>query len=295
MNSVKKIFLSVSLILILLTIAAAGPAGNDFSVARYKNVCKDLKNDVLLYFVFIDTRSTYPWTEFDIMSTIDSINTAVRWIQDQAKDHDIDLNIKTDYYIGDEFATVERNLPSKTVKETIESNGYKKGNDALNRWGDYISKTIGESLYVKAKDGIPMQKKPNTKERLIAYLRDDAGVESVALMFMVNNYFRNDISLTVNTFDTDDVEFSIVSYKYPSEIAHNFLCLFGAVDLYKSETRKSAAKIRLAEKYFPNDIMQDPYARDLKDLEIGEFTRYMIGWTEELPDEFNPLLTDRIF
>jgi len=294
MKKFKLILKAVPFALLLLISVASGPVASDLSVARYKNVCKDLKNDVLLYFVFIDTRTTYPWTEFDIISTIDSLNTAVKWIEQQARKNNVELHIKTDYYIGNEFATVERNLPNKTVKETIETSGYKKGVDALNRWGDYVAKTIGESLYMKEKDGIPIQKKPNTKERLIAYLRDDAGVESVSLMFMVNNYFRNDISLAVNTFDTDDVEFCIVSYKYPSEIAHNLLHLFGAVDLYKSEVRKSNNKIKLAEKFFPKDIMQDPYARDLKQLEIGEFTRYMIGWTDDLPDEYKPLLTDRI-
>ncbi|MFZ5940646.1 MAG: hypothetical protein ACOYXB_08735, partial [Bacteroidota bacterium] len=220
---------------------------------------------------------------------------AVNWIEEQARKNKIELNIKTDYYIGNEFATVQRNLPSKTVKETLESSGYKNGIEALNRWGDFVAKTVGESLYMKAKDGIPIQKKPNTKERLIAYLRDDAGVESVSLMFLVNNYFRNDISLAVNTFDTDDVEFCIVSYKYPSEIAHNLLHLFGAVDLCKSEMRKSQNRIKLAEKLYPNDIMQDPYARDLKELEIGDFTKYMIGWTEELPGDAKPLLSDRLF
>ena len=73
-----------------------------------------IRSYYVLYFVFIDTRTTYPWTEFDIMSTIDSLNTAVNWIKEQARMYNVELNIKTDYYIGDEFATVERNLPAKS-------------------------------------------------------------------------------------------------------------------------------------------------------------------------------------
>ena len=96
MNKISQIFRSVTLMVLLLLTASAGPAGNDLSVARYKNVSKDLKNNVLLYFVFIDTKTTYPWTEFDIMSTIDSLNVAVKWIENQARQNNIELNIKTD-------------------------------------------------------------------------------------------------------------------------------------------------------------------------------------------------------
>jgi hypothetical protein len=47
-------------------------------------------------------------------------------------------------------------------------------------------------------------------------------------MFFVNNYFKADISIAMNTLSSDDIEFAIVSYKYPAEIAHNFLHLYGA-------------------------------------------------------------------
>ena len=35
------------------------------------------------------------------------------------------------------------------------------------------------------------------------------------------------------------------------------------------------------------------YARSLRGLEIGDFTRYMIGWTEELYSKYEPLLMER--
>jgi len=112
---------------------------------------------------------------------------------------------------------------------------------------------------------------------------------------MINNYYRNDISLAVNTLHDNDTEFCIVSYKYPSEIAHTYLKLYGAVDFYESPFRRSKRKIKLAQKYYPTDIMQDPNARKINDLEIGEFTKYMIGWNDDLPEEAAPLLTDRSF
>jgi hypothetical protein len=289
----RNVITKFILFLILVTASSASTPSFDFTMGRFNNVCKDLKNDVLLYFVFIDTRSTSPWTEFDILTTIDSIQVAARWLENQAMQHNIPLNIKTDYYIGDEYTTIEKNLPNVTIEEVIKDQKLEKGMESLSRWGDFVSKIIGESLYIKEKDGIPLQKRPANKERLIAFLRDEYQVESVAMMFLINNYFRSDISIAINTLHNDDVEFSVVSYKYPSEIAHNFLHLYGAADLNKSYFRRSQGKIKQATEAFPNDVMSEVYAKSLIDLEVGEFTEYMIGWTEQLDEEYEPLLTER--
>jgi hypothetical protein len=289
----RSIITNLALFILLFAASSASSPSIDFRAGRHNNVCKDLQNDVLLYFVFVDTRTTYPWTEFDILTTIDSIQVAAQWLERQAEQNNISLHIKTDYYIGNEFTTIERNLPGRSVKGTVQEQGLVKGMASLNRWGDYISKTIGESLYIKDKDGIPVQTRPGTKERLIAYLRDEYQVESVGLLMLVNNYFRSDISLAINTLHNDDVEFSVVSYKYPSEIAHSFLHLYGAADLCETPFRRSPRNIRLAADAFPDDIMSDVYARTLRELEIGEYTRYMIGWTEELDREYEPLMTER--
>ncbi len=120
------------------------------------------------------------------------------------------------------------------MSKTFDKLGLRKGLEELNTWGDNIAKRVGSTYVMPEKDGIPEIKNPRNKERLVAFLRDDHAVESVALLYLLNNYFRIDISVQVNTFDTNDVEFAIVSYKYPSEIAHNFLHLFGAADLYKT-------------------------------------------------------------
>jgi hypothetical protein len=283
---------SILLIILATTVSASTPF-MDFSAGRYNNVCKDLKNDALLYFVFVDTRTTSPWTEFDILTTIDSIRVASQWLEDQAAGMNVPLKIKTDYYIGDEFTTIEKNLPRKSIREIIENQKLEEGMKSLSRWGDNIAKTIGASLYLKQKDGIPAMKRPGNKERLIAYMRDEYQVESVAFLLLVNNYYKSDISLAVNTLHNDDVEFAVVSYKYPSEIVHSLLHLYGAADLSESPFRRNRRNIKLAGKLFPNDIMSDVYAKSLQVLEIGAFTSYMIGWTDELEQEFTPLLTER--
>lgn len=289
----RSIFRHLALFIILVTGMSASTPALNFMEGRYNNVCKDLANDVLLYFAFIDTRTTSPWTEYDILSTIDSIQVAVRWLEREAEVQGIPLKIKTDYYIGDEYTTIQRNLPRKSVKEVLEDMNLEDGMRSLSRWGDYLAKIIGESLYLREKEGLPSQKPPANKERLIAYLRDEYQVESVALMMFVNNYYRSDISVALNTLHDEDVEFSIVSYKYPSEIAHSLLHLYGAADLDASPFRRSRRNIQLARREFPDDIMSNVYARSLDDLEIGEYTRFMIGWSAELDRRYEPLMNER--
>ncbi len=99
----------------------------DYRDARLKNVCKDLRGDALIYFIFIDNRTTSPWTEFDIQSTIDSVRVAINWLDTQAKKNNIVLNIISDFYIGEEFTTITKNLPAGTVSESISVPNMKKG------------------------------------------------------------------------------------------------------------------------------------------------------------------------
>jgi len=265
----------------------------NYSRGRNTNVCKELTGNVLLYTIFVDTRSTAPWTEFDIRSTLDSVRVAVNWIESKSRDNSIPLNIITDYYIGQEYTTVKKNLPEESVYLSATEPNLNKGLIALNKWSDYIARKAGASFPVPEKDGIPEIRKPKNKERLIAYLRDEYNVESVALLFMVNNYYKSDISLAINTLSTKDVEYAIVSYKYPSEIAHNFLHLFGAADLYPTIYKRNEKNIALAEAHFPNDIMRDPYAKKIRTLDIGDFTKYLIGWSNNLDAKYEPLLYDR--
>lgn len=282
-----------TIIILSFILSSSLPERIDYSRGRFNNVCKDLKNDALLYFVFIDSKETSPWTEFDIKSTIDSLSVAVNWIQREAKKNNIPLKIKTDYYIGNEYATINRSLPKGSVLQSISDPNLEKGTYSLNKWSDYVSKIAGASFYITDKDGIPVLQNPRDAERLIALLRDEYSVESVALLFMVNNYYRTDISIALNTLDQDHVEYAIVSYKYPSEIAHNFLHLYGAADLYNTAFRKSDSKIRKAQQWFPNSIMQDPYAKNINGLVICDYTKYLIGWKEDLNEEYKTLLQDK--
>jgi hypothetical protein len=266
----------------------------DYRLGMNKNVCKELTNNILAYFIFIDSKTTSPWTEYDIRSTLDSINVAVTWLNQQAVKNNVELKVRANYYVGKPYSTVKRDLPQGSVKNTLTSSGLKRGYKDLNLWADAIAKKVGSTFEIQDKDGIPEIKNPKNKERLIAYLRDVNSLESVALIFMVNNYYRSDISAVINTFKTDDVEFAIVSYKYPSEIAHNILSLYGAAPMFESALRKNDKKIKQLSQEFPNDIMQDPYGKEITSLTIGKYTKYLIGWSKTIDTRYESLLTDGI-
>ena len=264
----------------------------DYREAINKNVCKSLKNEALVYFVFIDSKTTSPWTEFDIRSTLDSINVAVGWINKKALENNVSLRLRANYYIGKPYTTVNKNLTQGSIENTLKNGSLKNGFKELNLWADGIAKKVGSTFNIPEKDGIPEIKSPKNKERLLAYLRDENNVESVALVLMVNNYYRSDISLVVNRHKSDDIEFAIVSYKYPSEIAHNILALYGAAPMYKNIYRKNDKKILKLQKEFPNDVMLDPYGKDINRLDLGIYTKYLIGWTNNLDPKYDDLMTD---
>lgn len=267
----------------------------DYRNAMYKNVCKDLKHSALLYYIFVDNKTTSPWTEYDIKSTVDSVKVAIKWLEEQARKENIPLQIKSDYYIGPDFTTVNKNLPQPSVSKSVMEPNLQKGLLSINAWADAIAKRVGSTFNIPEKDGIRGVKSPGNKERLIAYLRDAYNVESVALIFFVNNYFKSDISIQINTFNTEDVEFAVVSYKYPSEIAHNFLHLYGAADMYQTPFRRNDKKIELLQQKFPNEIMMDPYAKKISSLEISDYTKYLIGWKSNYDKDFETLFSDKAY
>ena len=171
----------------------------------------------------------------------------------------------------------------------------RKAIEGINRWANGAAKIAGKAVTLRSKDGIPEVKSPSNAERLIAFLRDENNVESVGLIFFVNNYYRSDISIPVNTFRSDEVEYAIVSYKYASDIAHNLLHLYGAADLHETIYRRDTRKIKMLKSRYPNDIMQDPYGIPIRDMDLGDYTKYLIGWTNEMDPSLESLLSDKIF
>lgn len=99
----------------------------------------------------------------------------------------------------------------------------------------------------------------------------------------------------MHTGSDDSPEYAIVSYKEPTVIAHEFLHLFGALDLYITpydNSKKAAKKKAFAMKEFPNEIMAFTY-RGLDSLNIGKFTEYLIGWDRELDPHYQKMIAGK--
>lgn len=290
----KKYLRFLSLLIIVFTLTSFNLFKIDFEEGKNNNVCRSLQGKSLIYLIFVDTKQTPPWTAFDIQSTMDSLIIAVDWLEMEARARNIKLNFTTDYYIGEEYSTINKRLPDENLLKSITEPNPKKGIENLNNWADKIARSAGSSMKVEEKDGIPLINQPKNKERLIAFLRDKYRVESVCLLYMLNSYFKDEISIALNTYSEKDVEFAIVSNNFSSEIAHNILHIYGAADLHETTWRSDKSNIKYAKQNFPDEIMLDPYARKLNAINISEYTEYLIGWKDSLSKEYINLLKDNI-
>ncbi|MFW5886962.1 MAG: hypothetical protein ACOCUL_04320, partial [Bacteroidota bacterium] len=126
----------------------------DYRKGMNKNVCKELNGNVLLYFIFVDSKETTPWSEFDIQSTLDSINKAIRWIEKKAKQENINLSLKYDHHVGLDYTTIRKNLPYGTVELSATKPNLRQGLKELNDWSDNIARRAGLSLNIIDKEGL---------------------------------------------------------------------------------------------------------------------------------------------
>ncbi|RYE37292.1 MAG: hypothetical protein EOP48_28975 [Sphingobacteriales bacterium] len=260
------------------------------------NVCKKLSGEVLLYAIFVDSRYTQPWSEYDIRSTLDSIKKMKVWLEKNAKENGIPLDISISHHQNGRTIPIAQNLAHKTLSGTLFSPFPSFGIPKLDRWSNIIAKTAGTSL---PKDTSKIVKTPNRltdRERLIARLRDIYKTDNVAVMYFINDYYSEDLSLALYTGRNDAPEYAIVSFKKPAVIAHEFLHLFGALDLYISpfeRKKKNIKRLALINKEFPREIMAFAH-RQIDSLDISPLTKYLIGWQNELDEKTRQLVLGNI-
>lgn len=281
--------------IILFLLSCSNKITDVLFASKNNNVCKQLKEDVVLYAIFVDSKYTYPWTKYDLETTIDSIQKAIVWIENKANESNIQLDIKLEYHKTTKGALpIFQNFSRKTLSGTLYKTPLWSGVRDLYRWADKISKEAAKSLPSDTSRIITTKNSLNNTERLIARIRDIYKTDNVALIFFVNNYFTNEISLAINTNYCDKVEFGIVSFKSPSVIAHEFLHLFGAWDLYLSPFQKPKKKLEKSRKefvtkFFPTEIMAHAY-KPIEELEISPFTKYCISWQDTIPNEIKEMI-----
>lgn len=249
------------------------------------NVCKTLEKKTVFFAVFVDSDGTHPWTEFDINSTLDSIQESIDWLHKTAEQNSIDLSIELAYAKKGEVVPFKEELKYLTLSKTLfKYLDINKGIKLVDNWSNNLSKDVARSLTNDSSKIILTNNKMNDRERLIAKLRNKYKTDNIALVFFINNYFENEISVTLHSGSSTETEYAVVSTKDPAVIAHEFLHLFGALDLYITPFDHKLfenMKKRRAMKKYPDEIMAFAY-RDIDSLHISPLTKYLIGWSDKL-------------
>lgn len=132
-----------------------------------------------------------------------------------------------------------------------------------------------------------------SKEDMHRRLKEFSGQDQVAYLIMLNkggrsysiSYYNNGEDPRKSEKRDSLLEYCVIYTGFTDDsadsasdtIAHEMLHIFGAEDYYMPENRKT-----LAQKYYPKDIMLCAMS-DLVYFDLGEFTAYCVGWTDEEP------------
>lgn len=266
-----------------------GSQYDQMATSRNQNVCGHLKDDVMLYAIFVDVNDLHPFTKFDIQSTIDSVEKACKWISDQAEQHEIHLKLNHELHSkNNKWSFNEKRAYAKlSINKSISGN--RKSNQQIMSWADQISTYTGKRLKPQNRTNLGSKINIKSTEQLIARLRDQFKTDNIALMIFINGYFENIPSISFNTYNAGpNVEFSVITKKNPAIIAHELLHLFGAIDLYPNRLHANFNYAEIAKEY-PNEIMRITH-KPIEDLQISPITRYYLGWAPTLDKENTRLL-----
>jgi hypothetical protein len=249
-------------------------------LTKNQNTCNLLKDSILIYAVFVDTDIYHPWTEFDINTTMDSLNKATIWLQQKAKTYSKTLQFECiNYHNGGKLTIYE-----KSAKVSLTMNGLfiktEKKNKRLISWSDGIAKIAGKALKYTPSTKISKRLKIVNIQTLNQALRDKFHKENVSILFFVNGYYGNHPSYTFNSESNRFAEYSIITNKNPAVICHEILHLFGAVDLYPN-TAYPNFNFNELEQTYPNEIMRVQH-KEIAKLIISPITAYFVGWQDSL-------------
>ena len=261
------------------------------SPSRSLNVCKTLEDSVVLYAIFVDVDSYHPWTQYDIDSTLDSVRKAMTWLENQAIDNDKKLGVATVVHSQQsKLSLSENNIKPYDLKldmGLLHSQDRKK-NHTVDKWADKIAIYASKGVKNNEERKVKTKNKVSNLERLVARLRNQYKTDNVAVMFFVNGYYENTPSVSYHTYSNGpEVEYSIITNKNPAVVAHEFLHLFGGVDLYPETYHNFNYKD--IEEIYPNEIMRIQH-KPLSKLMLSPITKYYVGWANDLDHENTRLL-----
>lgn len=299
MPIMKNSYLRVLMLLfVVLIYVGCNKKTVDMRYSMGRNVCKNLSGSTLVYIIFVDSKTTKPWTSFDIRTTLDSAKLATQWISKQAKANGKTATFKVEYFHSGTTYTVNKDLPKKSLYESVKAITDKQGWKKINTWADNNSKKA-LSAFPETKNYYKLltmpnadpkkAAKPNDTEKLVVALKEKYKTDNIAVCYMLNNYYKNDLLLSMNTFSLTNPEYIINSYKSSHFIAQQILSLFGGLYFFRSPKDFSKPPVNEAviEKDFPNEVMLLHNDKHLSTLEISPVTKYLLGWTDYVDKKYN--------
>lgn len=286
-----KVLSKISTVAVLLLLMASCSSVLDSSNHWFRdiNVCRRMTGDVLVYPVFVEMKKGEKWIESDRKEYVDSLNAALDWLEQQAAKESVKLSFTTVAHPK----VINKGLPGKSIKAAHKLlNGGSAGFAKFNKHYDGIAKKVSPGVE-KEEVNKPFVAKIKNKERLIAKLRNAYSVESVVLMYVHKPEDLDNIYKTLNSLTNKDVEYMVTTFKSPTVIAYQILELFGAAPLMYSQSKKKELESHTyVKENFPNDIMAN-LGKVINELEIGAYTKYLIGWQNDFKEEYKKMYSQR--
>ncbi len=256
--------------------------------ARDRNVATKLMGKTVVYTVFIDSKSTLPWSGFDIKSTKDSLEKVFSWIAHEGKKYNQEFEILPVYAEPKGKKSFKKKLPYSSLSKAFSDGDYTKGSK-LEKWASGIVKKLDKGIKLPNNESLPKKPKLDAFHKLVEKVKKNYNADNVVINFMLNNYYIVDVSAVLNNMTDKDCEFAINSGKNVNLLAAQFLSLFGAQNLSSGSYGTYEVKaIGLAKQDFPNDVMVD-FDSDIVNLNIGSYTAYLIGWVDNVNSKYENL------
>ncbi len=162
------------------------------------NVFKELKDDLLVNFIFVDTKTTTPWTDLDIWLTLGSIDFTVNLFMPQAQLNNNNIPIRTNYFKSTNYTT--NNLIIDFGEKKAIPTIFMKQPYPFNKGTAFISIREIKDIYTTTKDVFPEIK--NLKNDKIIKLVFNSFSDEI----MQYSNKRNFKDLSINNFSKHLIE-----------------------------------------------------------------------------------------
>lgn len=243
-------------------------------IERWRSLgsASDLVGDQKLLFVFVNDDGNSPWTRELRTPVEEKIERCLRWLEGEAQRRGVQLHFQHvcvpsggpvacdaqchidegDYCAGPHHSTWQNRVVARLAGSGSVSS----------RWDDLFR------VY-----GLPL----DGAEGSAVFFCVRRSVPSVAFQFREgeNSEFEKERGIIYdNGGDTGQIYLA-------SQIAHEILHLYGAVDL---APHKAPDRLKEYASQYSGDLMHTPTRHALDGYHIGDLTAYLVGWSQTKPE-----------